>query len=1250
MGQTQSHPDSDSGGEVQKAVGGLGGPEKTSIADLQPLIYSIAEHLDWKDRVNLKLVCKGAMGSAGNVTQDSVEAVLSASKTGAEASEEESTACGGESNSGDDGISGEESTTTPSKSSASLEKKKSTDGKTESTSSDSKNSSEKQDDGEPAVGRDGGVDLNISSKSLKSDLNKTSQSLKSITSQEDAVNSDLLWWRFLTRRLCAESGLYLPAPTDQQLQCPKYWRKEFLRLFPIRSRFLEEELPEPSLADPLGGLDGLFPGEGNSLRGEKGEETAVSVNQVAEDIVQEGKELIQERKKEEIDRDEEFKIGVYVRIKGGKLGRDPRLELDPETGEPLKKDDGEGDDCEDKAVVLPLHQRVALLRQAYPSISQEEALKAVVRERGQVPVGDKGGAFSGNDARCKAKNGKKNENEGASSSSKGPGDEEVFGSAAGEDTDTLDVQKLAGADPASLRPQILDTTGKSVLAIVPGVGLREFYYDSVFKPENAEHNNQEQVYEQAVRESVGDFLNGSNTSCICYGQTASGKTFTSFGPPDLLGASKKLEGIAPRACREVMEVVRKRRENSSKMKSDANNKNNKTSQGSQEEELITDFSFNNEANPVETPVTDAVTSHQQEQEAYASQGVPGFELCQLSISYVELYGNEVNDLLKGGEIVGQEREGRYSGTRATDRVGHRYVLDGHTAVNVNTYEELEQLLLEGDSAKRRAATAMNARSTRAHTVLILNLAQRREVAVPGASAKAALVSDPRREVVVPGASAKAALVSPSASSSSTSKSSAKAALVSNCEAGSSSSTSNKSGTDQGTATTKKYTTVHSKLFLADLGGAERMSKSKADSSVRAPVMMVGGEEVNRISWHEYYANRKRVQETLLINRGLLALKRVITALNDRVTAWKEWRAKVKGLQQRAIDDGKVVQPMEYYWNLVPPPVVYIPYQDSKLTQILQSSLGGESRTTIICCACPAEWNASESVHTLRFAENCSHVSLQQLRANGNGAESGGGVLDGFKRALATIDSEIDGLEDQIRTKERWETKVVERTDLDTVAGEFGRWWDRTTKTETVKATVLVGAEVEREALEKCLARRKQLMGLASAGLAPGVGGAGGVEGLSKEDQEFLGKDFRGMAYGAEEDKGAKDFRHAARFSKKMVARDFEDLSVVADGLRFLFRKTAFAKQHCKETDETIGKRLPTDHELLAPDTSKYYEIAERMKESYEGKREKGEISVSFGKSTMDFIMEWSKIKDCDAKNVIIEELEVALPLLDRDEI
>jgi kinesin family member 5 len=44
----------------------------------------------------------------------------------------------------------------------------------------------------------------------------------------------------------------------------------------------------------------------------------------------------------------------------------------------------------------------------------------------------------------------------------------------------------------------------------------------------------------------------------------------------------------------------------------------------------------------------------------------------------------------------------------------------------------------------------------------------------------------------------------------------------------------------------------------------------------------------------------------------------------------------------------------------------VPYRDSKLTRILQESLGGNSRTTLIINCSPSSYNEAETVSTLRF--------------------------------------------------------------------------------------------------------------------------------------------------------------------------------------------------------------------------------------------------------------------------------------------
>lgn len=97
-----------------------------------------------------------------------------------------------------------------------------------------------------------------------------------------------------------------------------------------------------------------------------------------------------------------------------------------------------------------------------------------------------------------------------------------------------------------------------------------------------------------------------------------------------------------------------------------------------------------------------------------------------------------------------------------------------------------------------------------------------------------------------------------------------------------------------------------KLYLVDLAGSEKVSKTGAEGTV--------------------------LDEAKNINKSLSALGNVISALADGNKT-------------------------------------HIPYRDSKLTRILQESLGGNARTTIIICCSPASFNESETKSTLDFGKN-----------------------------------------------------------------------------------------------------------------------------------------------------------------------------------------------------------------------------------------------------------------------------------------
>jgi hypothetical protein len=56
----------------------------------------------------------------------------------------------------------------------------------------------------------------------------------------------------------------------------------------------------------------------------------------------------------------------------------------------------------------------------------------------------------------------------------------------------------------------------------------------------------------------------------------------------------------------------------------------------------------------------------------------------------------------------------------------------------------------------------------------------------------------------------------------------------------------------------------------------------------------------------------------------------------------------------------------------------VPYRDSKLTRILQNSLGGNAMTSIICTVTPSEAFADETISTLKFAYRAMAVTNKPI--------------------------------------------------------------------------------------------------------------------------------------------------------------------------------------------------------------------------------------------------------------------------------
>ena len=59
--------------------------------------------------------------------------------------------------------------------------------------------------------------------------------------------------------------------------------------------------------------------------------------------------------------------------------------------------------------------------------------------------------------------------------------------------------------------------------------------------------------------------------------------------------------------------------------------------------------------------------------------------------------------------------------------------------------------------------------------------------------------------------------------------------------------------------------------------------------------------------------------------------------------------------------------------LVDPKSSHIPYRDSKLTRLLQDSLGGNTKTVMVANIGPVDYNFDETLSTLRYANRAKSI-------------------------------------------------------------------------------------------------------------------------------------------------------------------------------------------------------------------------------------------------------------------------------------
>ncbi|KAK7301407.1 hypothetical protein RJT34_12271 [Clitoria ternatea] len=85
---------------------------------------------------------------------------------------------------------------------------------------------------------------------------------------------------------------------------------------------------------------------------------------------------------------------------------------------------------------------------------------------------------------------------------------------------------------------------------------------------------------------------------------------------------------------------------------------------------------------------------------------------------------------------------------------------------------------------------------------------------------------------------------------------------------------------------------------------------------------------------------------------------------------------------------------------------HIPYRDSKLTRLLQSSLSGHGRISLICTVTPASSNSEETHNTLKFAHRSKHV---EVKASQNKILDERSLIKKYQREISELKEELQQL-------------------------------------------------------------------------------------------------------------------------------------------------------------------------------------------------------------------------------------------------
>ena len=102
---------------------------------------------------------------------------------------------------------------------------------------------------------------------------------------------------------------------------------------------------------------------------------------------------------------------------------------------------------------------------------------------------------------------------------------------------------------------------------------------------------------------------------------------------------------------------------------------------------------------------------------------------------------------------------------------------------------------------------------------------------------------------------------------------------------------------------------------------------------------------------------------------------------------------------------------------------HLPFRDSKLTRILQNSLGGNSRLAIICCVTPSLTHADENIQTLRFGQRAKKMKNRVVKNVVEGNQQS--LLQRYKLEINRLKDLLFSTRPDLNAKEELELKTAE---------------------------------------------------------------------------------------------------------------------------------------------------------------------------------------------------------------------------------